>query len=111
MAVDRLERGQQPLPPLAVEGADRSAQAIDRLTKLVAFGRVADARLLEFGKFALGDQVDRADPLALERRPLMVRGFGAGIADVVRREADAFGKQRRRTGEPLVGQPAHLVPA
>ena len=38
MAVDRLERGEQPLATLAVQRADRAAQAVDRLPQFLALG-------------------------------------------------------------------------
>ena len=65
MAVDRLEGGEQPRAAFAVEAADRAAQAVDRLGQFVAFGAAACLLFLELGQFARGDEIDRADPLAV----------------------------------------------
>jgi chromosome segregation protein len=63
MPIDRLERGEQALPPLAVERTDRTAQPVDRQPQFLALGGIAEARGFEVGQLALGDEVDRTDPL------------------------------------------------
>ena len=52
----------------AVEAADRSAQPVDRLAQLVALGERCGTAGLELGQLALGDEIDRAEPLAVGRQ-------------------------------------------
>ena len=47
--VDRFERGAQPLPPFAVEVADRAAQAADRLGQFGLFGQTGAMLLFGLG--------------------------------------------------------------
>ena len=75
MAVDLLEGGEQPGAALAVEAADRAAQAMDRDAQLLALGLAGEAAFLQLVQLALGDEIDRADPLALLHLPLEPRRF------------------------------------
>ncbi len=67
MRVDLLIRVEQPDPAFAVQIADRAAQAMDGLGQLLGFFGALAPRFIELGQFLLGDQVDRADPFAIER--------------------------------------------
>ena len=46
---------------------------MDRLGQLLRLLGALDPRLVELGKFLLGDEIDRPDPLALGRQPLELR--------------------------------------
>ena len=78
MGVDLLERIEQPHPALAVEAADRAAQAQDRLGQFLFLRDVLRRLAVEFGQFLLGDQVDRPDPLALGRQAIEAALFLVG---------------------------------
>ena len=101
VGVDLLERGEQPHPPLAVEAADRTAQAVDRLLQFVALGRPLRTVGVEFGKFAFRHQIDRPEPLALGGQSLERLALGLGGGEVGRVELEFRGQQRRRAFELL----------
>ena len=65
MAVDDLERGQQPLARLAVEALDALAQPLDGFHQIVAFGGERGVLGFDLAQFFLGAQIDRAEPLAV----------------------------------------------
>ena len=65
MPVDDLERGDEPLAPLLVQGMDRAAQALDRLGQVVALGDQLVAAIEDLDELLVGAQVDGAEPLAL----------------------------------------------
>ena len=65
MAVDDLERGDEALAPLLVQGMDRAAQALDRLGQVVALGDQLVAAIENLDELLVGAQVDGAEPLAL----------------------------------------------
>jgi hypothetical protein len=101
MAVDLLERFEQPRAAFAIEASDRSTQAVDRLGQLLRLLRAPDPRFLDLGKLLLGDQVDRPDPLALGGQLLEQGGLGIWIGDDLRIEADLLRKPLRNALEPL----------
>ena len=65
MAVYRLKSRQQPRAAFAVQAADGTAQAVDGEGQLFAFGKACALLHFEFGQFLGGDQVDRANALAV----------------------------------------------
>ncbi len=64
MAVDLLERGQQPLPPFAVQLGDAATQLLDGLDQVTLLRFQGAELLLQFLGLLLGAQVDRAHGLA-----------------------------------------------
>ena len=105
MAVHRLKRGEQARAPLAVEAADGAAQLVDRLRDLGAFGAAALLKVLQLRQFLRGDEVDRADALALCRLPFQLRLFGLCATNLGAGEAVPLGQYRRRTFEALPAKP------
>ena len=99
MGVHLGEGIEQARAAFAVEAADRAAQAVDRLLQIVALSGASGARFLEFGKLGFGDEVDRAETLALGDEAVKGDGFlvGRGKADDL--EAELFGQERWRTSE------------
>src|SRR5207237_10866053 len=75
MAVDLLEGREQPRSSLAVQAADRAAQAVNGDAELLALRLAGEAAFLQLLQLALGHQIDRADPLALLHLPLELGGF------------------------------------
>ncbi len=76
MRVHLLERSAQPLAAFAVEVADRAAQAVDRFGQLGLLGFAwRRARFSSWASSVGGDEVDRADPLALGDELFHRRGF------------------------------------
>ena len=65
MAVDDLERGQQPLARLAVEALDALAQPLDGFHQVVALGGERGVLGFDLAQLFLGAQIDRAEPLAV----------------------------------------------
>ena len=68
---------------------------------------LASAAFLQLGQLALGDEIDRADPLALRRhaaRAAPIRSPTGGDRRLV--EAELLGQQRRRAFELLAGDAA-----
>ena len=104
MPVYGLERGEQALPPLAIEAADRSAQLVDRLREFRAFRSAGSLGSFQFLQFLRGDQIDRADPLTLGMKAVMIGQFGLGDADLGTGKAQFLRQNRRRTFEPLARQ-------
>ena len=92
MAVDSLERGQQAQAALAIEAADGTAQARDCLPQFVALGDCRQARAVEFRQFLFGDEVDRADPLALGGPAIKGALFYIGVVQGGGVEPDPFGQ-------------------
>ena len=95
MPVDRLERRQQTLPPLAIKRADRTAQPVHRQPQFLALSGIPDARCFQFGQLGFGDQIDRTDPVTINHQFLVGRRFLARRAHVGAVEPDAFGQQDR----------------
>jgi hypothetical protein len=77
MGVDLLIGVEQPHAAFAIEIADRAAQAMDRLGQLLGFLGALARGCVELGKLLLGDQIDRADALALGGEALERRGFSS----------------------------------
>ena len=73
MAVDHLERGEQPLARLAVEALDALAQPLDRLDQVVALGHQGGVLRLDLAQLFLGAQIDRAEPLAVAPQFFQIR--------------------------------------
>ena len=65
MPINDLERGEEALAPLLVQGMDRAAQALDRLGQIVALGDELVAAIQDLVELLVGAQVDGAEPLAL----------------------------------------------
>ena len=63
MAVHVLEGGEQAGAALAVQAADRAAQPVDGEPQFLALGLAGQATFLELLQLALGDEIDRPDPL------------------------------------------------
>src|SRR5205085_12434879 len=103
MAVDILEGREQARSSLAVQAADRAAQAVNGEPELLALGLAGQPAFLKLVELALGDQIDRADPLALLHLPLERGGFEGHLLDQAFVETDPLGEQRRRTFELLAG--------
>src|SRR3546814_4088508 len=87
VAVDRLEGGEEAGAALAVEAADRTAQAVDGEAQLLALGLGGGVTLLQLGELALGDEVDRPDAVgvggeAVETRRIRRRFLETGRASV-----------------------------
>src|SRR6188768_4498328 len=101
MLVDLLERGPQAFAALAVEIADRAAQAVDRLGQLALLGDAGAVFLLEPGELVGGDEVDRADPLAVSDEAVHRRRFFAGVGHLPGLEGEAGRQQRGRALEAL----------
>src|SRR6185295_16674100 len=99
--VDLLIGVEQPHPALAVEVADRAAQAVDRLAQLLRLLGPPGPRFVEFGKLAFGYQINRADPLALSGQALERGRLLVGGADVRGAEAELFGQALRHALELL----------
>jgi len=106
MGIDLLEGGAQPFAPLAVEVADRTAQAGDRLGQLGLFGRAVAVFFLDLRQFLGRDEVDRADPLAAGGQAFERLGLGRRIADIVLVEVEPAGEQGRRALETLARAPS-----
>ena len=86
MAVDGLERGQQPLARLAVEALDALAQPLDGFDQVVALGGQRRVLGLDLAQLFLGAQIDGAEPLAVAAQLFEVfldlgerRQFGARL--------------------------------
>ena len=111
MAIDRFERGAQPLAPLAVERTDRAAQALDRLGQFGLLG--SHGGVLRFGlfKFGRGKKIDRAKPLALRDQAVVRRGFVGRAGNFAAGEADAFGQERGRALKTLARDLGHFLAA
>ena len=108
VAVDRLERGAQPFAALAIEAADRAAQAVDRLGQFGLLGGAGAVTRLGLGQFVGGDQIDRADPLAVGGEAVHRGAFFPGQRDLGGGEGEALGQQRRRALEALARDAAHF---
>ena len=109
MAVDLLEGGEQPGAALAVEAADRAAQAVDGDAQFLALGLAGEAAFLELVQLAFGDEIDRADPLALLHLPLEPRRIPARPRAIVASSKPIrLGQQGRRAFELLAGDARHL---
>ena len=65
---------------------------MDRLGQLLRLLRAFGPRLVQLGEFPLRHQIDRPDPLALQRQPLERGRLGLGIARFVGSEAELFRK-------------------
>ncbi|MFX5476347.1 hypothetical protein ABTD55_20740, partial [Acinetobacter baumannii] len=91
MRIDCLERGEQTLAVFAIEVTDRAAQAIDRETQFLALGGIGGELGFERRQLGLGDEIDRADPLALQPQPVVAGRFLGGRGDARGIEADPLG--------------------
>ena len=78
--VDRAERFEHPLPPLAVEAGDAASQARDRLQQIGAGLLHLPDTLVELARFRLCPQVHGADVLSFADQPLKLdlHRFGIG---------------------------------
>ena len=74
---------------------------MDRLGQLLGFLGAFGPRLVELGELLFGDEIDRADPLALGGQALERRRFRLGIAQLVRVEAELLGQPLRHAFELL----------
>ena len=108
VGVDRLERGAQPLAALAVEVADRTAQAVHCLDQLGLFGQRGAMPRLGLSQLVGRDQVDRAEPLAVGDQLVMLGAFLARGTDLGGNEFEPLGQQRRRALEPFARDTGHL---
>src|SRR5690606_8055454 len=108
MLVDRFERSEQALAAFAIERADAAAQAMYGLSELVALLCAGSGALRQFGQFAFGDEIDRADALALRDQAIMRGGFILRMAHGRCFEAGAIGQQRWRAFEALARQAPHF---
>jgi hypothetical protein len=90
VAVDHLECGKKPLPGLAVERADRLAQAPYRLVRSSRSVDQGRSAALDLGQFVLGAQVDAAEPLAFGLEPL------EPALDILRHRAACLRSSARR---------------
>src|SRR3546814_257620 len=108
MAIHRLERREQPRAALAIEAADRTAEAVDRLRQFLDLGGASLTLGIEFDEFVGGDEIDRAEPLAVGDQPVVLRRFGIGVADARALEPRLLREQRRRTFETFARQTAHF---
>src|SRR5438270_9001303 len=106
--VDLLIGFEQPDAALAVEIADRAAQAVDRLSQLFDFVRALGSRRVELGQLGFGNQIDRTNAFALGCQPLERRGFFVGIALLVAVKAELLGKALRNYLELVDRGPREL---
>src|SRR3546814_18665460 len=81
VAVDRLEGGEEAGAALAVEAADRTAQAVDGEAQLLALGLGGGVTFLQLGGHALGDEVDRPDALAVGGEAVETRRFRLSLLE------------------------------
>src|SRR3546814_19601270 len=95
MAIHRLERREQPRAALAIEAADRAAEAVQRLRQFLDLGGASLTLGIEFDEFVGGDEIDRAEPLAVGDQPVVPRRFGGGVADARALEPRLLRAQRR----------------
>ena len=109
MAVHRLEGGEQPLAPLAVQVLDAVPQPLDRLLEILALDRACRRAASSSSlRLLLGAQIDAAEPLALVlqlvQRALSIasacRQLGVGLepgklAQLVERPAEMLCDLRR----------------
>ena len=128
MAVDDLERGEEPLASFLVQGMDRAAQALDRLGQVVALGDQLVAAVENLVELLVGAQVDGAEPLALvaqivepaldldraRQRPIAghagQRGEARGFAvELGRNRMDELFAALARPFDPLLGRRALLA--
>src|SRR5262249_54940647 len=82
VSVDLFECVKQPDAALAVEAADRSSQSEDRLGQLLLLSDIGLPAGVQLGHLRLGDEVDRANPLALGCQPVERLLFDLGIAEI-----------------------------
>ena len=116
VGVHLLERGQQPLAPLAVEARDAGAERRDRVLEV---GRFGDQRVvfgLDLAGVLLGAEVHRAQGVALAAEALDVGldGVGGGTAEgrarararrAPRGRLEALPRCGRRRGDGLARRP------
>src|SRR3546814_1924107 len=69
MAIHRLERREQPRAALAIEAADRTAEAVDRLRQFLDLGGASLTLGIEFDEFVGGDE--RSEEHTSELQSLM----------------------------------------
>ena len=106
MRVDLPVGVQQPDPAFAIEVADRPAQPVDCLGQLFRFLGALDACFVELGQLLLGDEIDRADALALGRQPLQQCRLRFRIDALAFVEAELFGQPLRQALEPFEADPS-----
>src|SRR3546814_13981155 len=81
MAIHRLDRREQPRAALAIEAADRDAEAVQRLRPFLALGGASLTLGIEFDKFLRGAEIARDVPPAVLDPTVIPRRFGGGLAD------------------------------
>src|SRR3546814_15428883 len=105
MAIDLLESGTQPLAPLAVEIADRTAQPVDRLEEFRLFACAGPMFSFDPRQLLRCDEVDRTDPLAAGNQLVHRLRFRTRIAPCFGGKAKPLGQQWRRALDSLPTTP------
>src|SRR3546814_11371427 len=105
VSVDRLDGGEEAGAALAVEAADRTAQAVDGEAQLLALGLGGGVTFLQLGELALGDEVDRPDALAVGGEAVETRRFRLSLLDAAFPEAALLPQDGRRGSARPAGDP------